>query len=422
MLDKQLVFNYTSLNQQLISKNNMDERFRSTELIRQKNRREILKVVRKEQTLEQSTIIKRTGLSKQTVNTIIVDLVKNGLIIEVKLGNSSAKGGRKPMILKFNPKAYFLVGMLVGENRIRCGITDLNGKILLEKDIISRLDGDPEKTANKMVDLFNSTVEQKSIKNKKLLGLGVGLPGPVDFDKGIVRLFTRHTKWHEFPLKEVLKEKIDIPVILDNEANVRAIGEKWFGFGFDVNNFISIMFRDDGIGAGIVIGEELFRGRNYIAGQFGQMLTKGADDKLSNFEYFLGDKYIGSLIRKRSKNFDQKKSDYVKQINLKRKIRLKELFEKYNKKDEFATDVMKDVSVYFSLLISSLVCHFDIDLIIVQGSYSIIDDRFFSEVKEFVDKNVFSEIDKDFQIIRSINSREMGIMGSASMVLDVVKI
>jgi len=303
----------------------------------------------------------------------------------------------------------------------------LDGKIILRDCIDSEMEKGPKDVIKRMINLVGKMLNSNALIKEKLLGVGIGLPGIIDFNKGIVKTLTRFPEWKNTQLKKIFEKRLDTTVVIDNEVNVRALGEKWFGLGRDLDNFITIMTIDNGIGAGVIINREIFRGKNFLCGEVGHMFfnirNNTSDYKyMVNFEDILGENNINKMINANIKSNLHTNSPLYQKYMKDRKVTLKYLFESYNQKDEFAEYIIGKIIPIFAVAIANIVCNFDIDLIIVQGRYALLNDSFIEKVKEIVNRYVFPDIEKEIDIKRSIISKEMGIMGSASMVLDVVDI
>ena len=392
-------------------------------LIRKINRELILKYIRQGKITTKIELNKLTGLSKQTINNIISILLERGLVLKAGYGESTKEGGKKPLLLKFNSDAYYLIGVLVGENRISGGVTNLDGKILHEIYIYSHFERGRDDVIKRIIKLLKNTIKQMNVDSKKFLGIGIGLPGIIDFKEGMVRILTRHHDWGEVPLKRIIQNEFNFPVVIDHEGNVRSLGEKWFGLAKDVNNFINIMTTSDGIGAGVIIDREIVRGYNNLCGELGHIILNindGDFKKSNNLESQLSESNINNIILKMSKNDLFKMSPISQLIKKNEILSLNDLFYHYNNNDKFSILVMRKVTYFFALLIINILCTFDIDLIIIHGKFAKLKDDFFNEISHLVNNNIFPEIKKEINIKRSLKSKEMGIMGAASMVLDIV--
>ncbi|MCL4416502.1 MAG: ROK family transcriptional regulator [Actinobacteria bacterium] len=399
------------------------------ELVRKINRQLVLKYIRQEQVLTKTDLYELTGLSKVTINEIVDLLLKKGLVIKSGYGNSGKEGGKRPLLIKFNPSAYYTIGVLIGEHKIRCGITDLNGKIIHENNIDTEINKGPKDVIKRLIKLINETMNSNIYEKKKLLGIGVGLPGIIDFDNGIIRIFTRFHEWKDIPLREIIQNEFDVPVALDNEVSVRALGEKWFGIAKKVNNFITIATTAEGIGAGVIINREIFRGKNFLCGEIGHMILDINIDSDNNYEKFnfenlVSEKNINNIIKENISKFDTSNLEIFKIYKNNNYISLEDLFFALNKNqdEDFSKFILKKIIRLFAIGIANTICAFDPDLIIIHGKFALFDDFFFEEVRKFINNNIFQNIKKEINIQKSIKSKEMGIVGAASMILDIIPI
>ncbi len=394
-------------------------------LIRKINRDSILKFMRLKKITTKAELFEQTDISKQTINNIIAMLLEKKLILKAGYGNSTKEGGRRPLLLKFNPDAYYVGGILLGENKIRFGITNLDGKIILEDCIDSEMEKGSKDVIKRMMNLTDKMLNSKDLNKEKLLGIGIGLPGIINFNKGTIKTLTRFPQWKNIQLKKIFEKRFNTTIVIDNEVNVRALGEKWFDLGRDLDNFITIMTIDNGIGAGVIINREIFRGKNFLCGEVGHMFfnirNNTSDYKnMVNFEDILGENNINKIIDANIKSNLHTNSSLYQKYMKDRKVTLKYLFESYNQKDEFAEYIIGKIIPIFAVAMANIVYNFDMDLIIIQGVYALLNDSFIEKVKELLNRYVFPDIEKEIDIKRSLLSKKMGIMGAASMVLDVV--
>jgi len=393
-------------------------------LIRKINTKLILKHIRNEKITTKSELYKLTNLSRQTVNNIIASLIKKNLVIKSGYSDSTKEGGKRPLLLKFNSNAYFLIGTMIGLHKIRCGVTDLSGNIINEKYIKTQKDSGAENIINRLTSLISKTINDSNICRNKILGIGIGMPGIVDFRKGLVKVLPLFAGLENVPLKKILEKEFNIPVIIDNENRMRAIGEKWFGLGKNVHNFIAII-TGDGIGAGIIIKNEIVRGINFICGEIGHLKLKldgpvCACGGRGCFETLINTKRINELFKKIVRNGNYKDSPLLKVYEQNGKISFQDLFLNYNKRDKFSELVMEEIIYWFGVGISNLICSYDPEIIIIHGKYLALNERFFKKVEEVAHKNIFPKIKKKIKIKKSKIGRDIGVIGSASMVLDTI--
>ena len=234
-------------------------------LIRRINTAIVLECIRNEAPLSRARISERTGLNKATVSSLVSDLIGAGLVSEIGTGESS--GGRKPVMLLFNAGAGYAVGIDVGVNYIRGLLTDLAGAPVARRytAIAKR---NPEDVLSVLYDVIRRLIAEAPPSRYGVVGIGIGVSGIVD-DGGTI-LFAPNLEWRNVPLRRLVEERFGLPCVIDNEANVGAAGELRYGAGrgFADQIYVSVGI---GIGSGIIINRELYRGKSGFSGELGHM-------------------------------------------------------------------------------------------------------------------------------------------------------
>jgi len=222
-------------------------------LMREKNEKIILSLINKEP-VSRTDVAKKAGLTKAAVTIMVDDLKKRNIIME-EMGTSDAVG-RKPVMLFLNDKAFYMVGINITRRDITMGIVDLCGNIVI-KDVL------PIDSPNNSFEMIEKTFKEQILKSgidiSKIYKISVVTPGPVDVKKGIILNPPNFKKWHNVSIVEKLTQKLGADVILANISSATAIAEKYFGAAKDNENFLTIR-ADEGIGSGIVINDNLFKG------------------------------------------------------------------------------------------------------------------------------------------------------------------
>ena len=226
----------------------------------------ILRLIWREHKISRAEISRQLDLSRSTVTEIIKDLLPTGLVAEVGSGESS--GGRKPIMLQFQDDAKVILGIDIGATHVSVAMTNLRGKLLLWKEKDYPVRENPEGTHNLIDELCNECFSTLRQGSKMLLSIGVSVPSPVDPIRPEYLSETIIPAWHGKSGLERLREKYHVPVYLDNDANLGALAEHWWGAGKNVNDLIFIKI-SSGVGAGYIFGGKLYRGSKGIAGEMG---------------------------------------------------------------------------------------------------------------------------------------------------------
>ena len=247
----------------------------SLESLRERNRLRVIDALRRRGAVSQADIARETGLSRSTVSSLVGDLQAAGLVTQRHNGESAprgAQGGRPGVLLALDHSAGALVGLDFGHDHLRAAVADLAYTILAEEEVALDVDADVEGGLQAAVHLVDDLLEESGVDRGRLLAVGVGLPGPLDRDTGQIHSQHILRSWVGRDPASELRERLGVPVHLDNDANVGALGELTFGAGrgADVMAYLRLA---DGIGAGIVIGGRIFRGAHGIAGEIGHVVV-----------------------------------------------------------------------------------------------------------------------------------------------------
>lgn len=240
------------------------------ELMKELNRALVINQVRLNGPISRTDIAKNTDLGLSTITNIVDELQQERLIYEVGSGTSS--GGRKPVLLKFNEDYGFVVGIKIEKDRMLFCASNLNAKIKDKSQVTFSRNADAEVIKQLMIREIEKMINhsQENI-NSAFLGVGIAVSGLVDQENKRV-IYSPILMWENFSFR-FLSEYFDVPVFMDNDANVFALAEMWVGKGKDYSHFIGVTV-GSGIGAGIVIDSKLYRGDFGGAGELGHIVIQ----------------------------------------------------------------------------------------------------------------------------------------------------
>lgn len=234
-------------------------------LIKKMNTAIVLEAVIQHAPLSRSQISEKTGLNKATVSNLVQDLIDNHLVQEIGPGESS--GGRKPTMLLFQEKTGYAVGIDLGVNYIKGILADLSGNVIAERSLKLK-PAQSENALEHLAGTIESLIKNAPSSEYGIVGIGVGVPGIVDEDGTI--LFAPNMKWRQVELRRLLEQRFGLPVTIDNEANAGAQGEQKYGAGQNIANQIYVSV-GIGIGTGIILNGELFKGSSGFSGELGHL-------------------------------------------------------------------------------------------------------------------------------------------------------
>ncbi|MGE5673852.1 MAG: ROK family protein [Mycobacterium leprae] len=241
------------------------------ELIRAINKQRVLQLIRSAGPLSRADAAEQTKLTRPTISAVVTELLDEGWVEEMGTGESS--GGRPPILLRFNPRARWVIGAELGAGHVRAVLSDLSGEVVyrvkhrVESSSAVREVGRLESAVRELLEALSLRPDRAPVA-----GIGVGITGVVDRNAGIWR-YSPHFDVADMPVASLLQDRLGLPVLVENDARTMAWGERSFGAARGVDNLAYIRI-GVGIGAGIIIDGVPYGGANRGAGELGHMLIQ----------------------------------------------------------------------------------------------------------------------------------------------------
>ena len=326
------------------------------------NRSAILEIIRRESPISRTAIAERLNVSLPTVMRIVDELVEEGF---VRLqGSTEWSGGRRRPLLEFNAEGYVVLGVDMGGTKMYGAISDLGGNIIDEVNI-GRHGTFGEESFTTLTTLIDTLLANPKLEGRRVRGIGVGAPGITLHKEGIVKwAFTLN--WKDFPLKARLSERYDLPITVDNDVNLAALGELWFGAGQNTQNMILVAI-GTGIGAGIIIDGALYRGASEASGEIGNLIP-GKEFLGKNYQDFgaLESAASGTGIAERARSLLKSRRSPEELDNL----TAEDVFDAARQGQKWAWTIIDETVDYLAIAIANLAVSFDPDLIVLGGGVS----------------------------------------------------
>lgn len=345
--------------------------------LRRVNQAAVLELIREQGPISRSEIARRLHLSPATITRIVNDLLDNGIVLEG--GPVHSQYGRRPVLLEFNSRASLIIGVYVHKNMMGA-LSDLNGEIL-ERRVLPSVPG--EKGVRRLIALIEDLLRLSRDYGPPVRGVGIGAPSIVTFETGTV-IWAPSLGWRNLPLKSRLEEALHLPVFVENEVNLIALGESWQGAGQGVNNLICISL-GAGIGAGIMLNGQLFRGSHDAAGEVGYIIPNEACLGREYDEYGCLESLAGSMgIAARA---SARLADGVPSVLREcdefdpSKLTAEMVLTAAREGDPLAQSVLNETLDYLSIAVANLICILDPDRIVISGDLAEFGDLFVEPVR-----------------------------------------
>lgn len=233
----------------------------------------LLELIRRGDATTKPDLVELTGLARSTVSQRVDLLISEGYVIVT--GETRSTGGRPPMALEFNRDLGVVLAADIGATHSRFAVCDLNAEPLAEMSVDLLVGDGPDSVLGRAEDAFESLLSEADRTSNDVLGVGVGVPGPVDFFAGRAVHPPIMFGWHDYPIRDRLADRFSAPTLVDNDVNIMALGEHWT-LDEPVDDLLYVKV-GTGIGSGLILGGHLHRGARGAAGDIGH-IQAGATD------------------------------------------------------------------------------------------------------------------------------------------------
>ncbi|GLV56771.1 xylose repressor protein [Dictyobacter sp. S3.2.2.5] len=246
----------------------------SKRLLHDLNQSIVFNLIMEHQAISRIKLARKSGLPASTITKIVGNLVAAGLVLEVSADESS--GGRRPVLLSINATAGYVVGVRLREATITLTICDLQCNSTYTRECSYQPGTSPKQVITIIAAAIRDLIAEAGLTIQQIFGVGIGLSGLIDSARGLCRVSTI-LGWQNVELGPALERQLKIPVRVDNDVNTLSIAEHLFGQGREADNFLLVTI-GRGIGMGIILGGEIYRGTFGGAGEFGHMTVDVRED------------------------------------------------------------------------------------------------------------------------------------------------
>lgn len=246
---------------------NLRSSTKGREQIRSLNRQAVLEAIHRHGQISRIDLATELDLSPAALTDITSQFISHGLVFEAR-SSPSTSVGRKPILLEINYNTAFVIGVKVSNSKVTTALTNLGANVLgWCSSPVETID--PDTIIKRIKQNIKKLLKETKLDYSQLVGLGIGLPGIVDADTGHYR-YSALFGWRDVPFKILLEENLELPVLVENDVNALAVAEAWFGSGQGHPHFLVVTL-GRGVGLGIIINSQIYRGPHGGAGEFGHV-------------------------------------------------------------------------------------------------------------------------------------------------------
>ncbi len=365
---------------------------------------EILDILRKRGPLSRPEISKDMGINVVTISNYINDFIKNNLVFEKELDIS--EGGRRPLLLDLNPQAGFVIGVGLNLTNMVGVLVDLKGNIIT-KTQTARPKVLAKEISECALEIIREILRRSKEYSSEIKGIGIGVAGLVNKDTGLIHWPQKADRYYTYlsldlPLKELIEKEFGFPCLIENDATSACFGEQWFGAGQGYKN---IIYMFSGVGCGIMINGDVYRGAKGYAGELAIYSHKEEDI----FNCDLGPEC-----------FVKPWETDLKMLKDTGKPDLRTLFNLIWQGDEQASKAIIRAAKRLGVKIAFLVNLLNPEMVVIGGGLEDAGDSFLKEVNSTVNDWAFSESTKGLRIVFSQLRENSVALGAASIVIQRV--
>jgi predicted NBD/HSP70 family sugar kinase len=364
----------------------------------------MLDVIRRAGTVTRTQLAAETGLSRTTVAQRIDGLISRNLVHEI--GEGPSTGGRPPSALAFNGRAGLVFAADLGATHARVALADLTGQTVADLTGEIEIARGPQEVLDWVEQRFDELLGIAGVADDQVRAMGIGVPGPVEFVTGRPVSPPIMPGWDGFAIPARLRERVAVPVLVDNDVNIMALGEHWKTWPHvDDLMFVKV---GTGIGCGFVARSEIYRGAQGAAGDIGHIRVSGHDDVLCEcgntgcLEAIAGGRALVRAVR--DVGLDAQSSRDVVDLVLAHNPEIVRL--------------VRQAGRHLGEVVAGLVNAFNPEVIVIGGDIADAHEQLFAGVRETVYQRSTPLATRHLQIVpRSLGDRA-GVTGAAVMAIE----
>jgi predicted NBD/HSP70 family sugar kinase len=374
--------------------------------LRESNTGRVIEALNALGTASRAQLSRRTGLARSTVSSIVAELQGDGIIVSRESNGKPVSGsGRPPSLIALNPSAQVAVGIDFGKRHLAVAVADLSHTVLAERRREMRDDYDAQEGFEAATGLVEGVLEAAAIPRDRVLGVGMGLPGPVH-RRGTLGSETILPGWAGVTAAGAMSERLGLPVQVENDANLGALAEHRFGAGAGSESLAYLKVAT-GIGAGLVVEGRLFRGAGGTAGEIGHTILDETGDvcRCGNrgcLETYASAPAIVALLQR----------------SLGAEMEPEQVIERAREGDAACRRVLADAGRHIGVAVANLCNLFNPERVVVGGSIASADDLLLDPLRESVRLRAIPSASEDVQIVPGLLGERAELLGAVALVLQ----
>jgi glucokinase-like ROK family protein len=369
-------------------------------------------------------IAKQTSLSTTTITNIIDELLRLGIVAEDGIEESSGQRrvGRPRAALRLVKDARYAVGVQIGVGTYKIALANLKAEIQFSRNYTFSNSTPPKEIFGRIASQIEEIIAESGIERQRIMGIGVGAAGLVNYHTG-VNILSTNLGWENIPIRDCLVERLDRPVVVDNNVKAMALAEAYFGSGKNASSLVFIYSRA-GVGSGIVIGNRLLRGADLGAGEIGHMILIADGGKRCHcgqcgcLETLVSEPAL--LLQAQELSQEHPDGLLAQYLATAEDQRLDQVFKAARKGDPDAKAIIERSARYLGIALANTVNLLNPEVIVLGGLFHQGRDLILPVASETLQNTVFGGLGKKVKLWATSFGWQAGIVGAAVLALTAL--
>jgi len=302
-----------------------------------------------------------------------------------------------------------IIGIDLGGTNLKIALLDLRYQIKDKEVLNTRKFIKKENLISAIIDSINKVIDNNNLSRANILGIGLGLPGPIDYERGVVHFFPNILGWKEVGLKTILERRLRLPVFVDNDAKLMSLAEYRLGAAKGSRNAVCITL-GTGVGAGIIINGNLYRGSSNASGEIGHMPINEKGPRCNCGGRACLETYIGNnrILKEARRMF-------------RRDITLEELSYLARKQNRQAQTIWLKIAGRLAVALVGAVNLLNPDCIVIGGGVAGAGEILFDNIRKIIARQAMSVQARHVKVFKAKLGNNAGLIGAAIVVKEGIK-
>jgi glucokinase-like ROK family protein len=364
----------------------------------------------------------KTNLSSTTITNLVAELIEQGIVSEDKNPREEELRpvGRPRIGLRLIPNARYVIGVHIGVGLYRLALMNLRAEMTHSKFVNFSINTPPLDVLGQISQDMQELLADSGVERRLILGVGVGASGLVDTING-VNILSPNLDWHHIPIRDILQSQVGLPVVVENNVRAMALGEAYFGSGREAQS-LAFVYGRTGVGAGLVVDHQIFRGSSTGAGEIGHMILAPENGDLCRcgnrgcLETLVSE----SVVLRQARRAAQTNPGSILAALMSQATEnppIENVFQAARQGDPAAVEIMEGVGHYLGIALANLVNIFNPELILLGGMFAQGEDLILPVAAQTLRQTAFAGLGEKVRLATTGFGWRAGVTGAAALAL-----